>query len=240
MGKVNDYVTFMENIARDDSHGYSQNNRDGNPDYDCSSLTIAALRKAGFPMKGASYTGNMDQALKSDGFRNVINEVNQNTGAGMKRGDILRKPGHVAVYCGNGKEVEAASDEYGGIEGRNPGDQTGREILIQPYHSGWTGIWRYEGDDPEPERWFYLGLEVRQIEQGDEGKDVYTWQLLLRGAGYRDDEGKLIVRDGKFGPRTKQATIKFQTKKGLNPDGIAGKQSWNAMTGLKIKYEEIR
>ena len=238
MSKIETYVCFMEDTARDDSHGYSQNNRWGNPDYDCSALTITALRKAGFPMAGATYTGNMDQALKADGFRNVINEVNQGTGAGMKRGDILRKDGHVAVYCGNGLEVEASCDENGGIDGPKPGDQTGWEIAINAYHAGWTGIWRYEGEGAE--QWLYMTFEVRQIQKGDTGEDVRTLQNILRGKSFRDDDGNLLKRDGAFGEKTEQALIKAQEKFGLYTDGICGPASWSALTGLEIKSMEVR
>ena len=53
-------VNEAQKIAKDNKHGYSQKNRTGNPDYDCSSLVIHCLDKAGFPMSknGASYTGN--------------------------------------------------------------------------------------------------------------------------------------------------------------------------------------
>ena len=41
-------VKWAENTAADDSHGYSQYNRWGNPDYDCASFVISAFRSAGF------------------------------------------------------------------------------------------------------------------------------------------------------------------------------------------------
>ena len=41
MGVIDTAVNFMLQIANDDSHGYSQDDRWG-PDYDCSSLVIQA------------------------------------------------------------------------------------------------------------------------------------------------------------------------------------------------------
>ena len=41
------WVEWAKNIAADDSHGYSQPRRNGNPDYDCSSLVYYALKQAG-------------------------------------------------------------------------------------------------------------------------------------------------------------------------------------------------
>lgn len=226
--KVETYVNFMENVARDDSHGYSQLHRYGNPDYDCSWLTIDALHHAGFPMEGATYTGNMDAALAHDGFTNVINQVDQTTTKGMKRGDILRKPGHVAVYCGNGMEVEAASDEYGGIEGRNPGDQTGWEICVQPYHPGWTGIWRF---DEEEDVFVY---ECKTVWKGCTGNDVKRMKAILKGRGYKDNSKHVLKVDGVFDDKAEEALLKFQKAvKTKTPtfkvDGVCGPKTWKRL-----------
>ena len=61
MTKTESAVQWAINIANDNRHGYSQANRWGNPDYDCSSLVISAWQQAGVPVKsnGATYTGNM-------------------------------------------------------------------------------------------------------------------------------------------------------------------------------------
>ena len=37
------WVEWAKNIAADDSHGYSQPRRNGNPDYDCSSLVLSLI-----------------------------------------------------------------------------------------------------------------------------------------------------------------------------------------------------
>ena len=42
-------LDWMLDLARDDSHGYSQDNRWG-PDYDCSSAIISAYKQAGVPL----------------------------------------------------------------------------------------------------------------------------------------------------------------------------------------------
>ena len=226
MSKADIYTSFMEEVARDDSHGYSQLNRYGDPDYDCSWLTIDALRHAGFEMAGATYTGNMDKVLEAEGFKNVISSVNVATGAGLIRGDVLRKPGHVAVYCGNGMEVEAAADEYGGIEGRNPGDQTGWEILIQPYQPVWTAVYRYDENQILPETYSF---KFKKVWKGCTGKDVKRLQALLRARGFRDDDGNTIKIDGVFGDKTEQAVKRFQKKYKLDADGIVGRDTWTKL-----------
>jgi len=143
----------MIDIAQDNSHGYDQNQRWGERgDYDCSSLTIIAFEKAGFPAKskyGATYTGNMKQAFLNCGFKDVRNVVNLYTGAGLIRGDILlNEVHHVAVYIGNGLIVQASINELGRATGGRPGDQSGYEINISKYKNyhrgGWDIVLRYE------------------------------------------------------------------------------------------------
>lgn len=147
MGKVENAVALMESIARNDNYGYDQGYRWGERgDFDCSSLIIYCYQQAGIPVKsnGATYTGDMRVAFIKTGFQEVIGSVNLNTGAGLLRGDVLLKTGHCAMYCGNNLECEAASNEWGGLEGGQPGDQTGQEIRIGAYiNQGWTSVLRY-------------------------------------------------------------------------------------------------
>lgn len=146
MSKVETYVRKAIAIAKDDTHGYSQAVRWGNPDYDCSSLVITCVQAAGIPVKdkGASYTGNMLSTFKACGFVDVTSRVNLATGSGLKRGDILLHRGkHTEIYIGNGKAVGAHISETGGITGKG-GDQTGREISVSAYRNyPWTNILRY-------------------------------------------------------------------------------------------------
>lgn len=148
--KVDVMVDFMVNVANDDSYGYSQYERWGQTKkYDCSSLTITATEKAGWPVKskyGATYTGNMKQAYLKVGFTDVTKSVDLKTGRGLKRGDVvLNEIHHVEVYAGNGMLVGANSDENRGIAGYKAGDQTGREIWVKPYYvyrHGWDCVLR--------------------------------------------------------------------------------------------------
>lgn len=49
-------------------------------------------------------------------------------------------------------------------------------------------------------------------------------QTALRNGGF--DPGAV---DGRFGPGTENAVIRFQTAKGLVADGIVGQATWNAL-----------
>ena len=55
------------------------------------------------------------------------------------------------------------------------------------------------------------------LKQGDSGPEVRALQARLKELGF-DPNGV----DGKFGPGTTKALIKFQKSKGLSPDGSAG------------------
>lgn len=149
---VENAVSWAVSIANDNSHGYSQTSRLG-PDYDCSSLVISALKKAGFNTGGATYTGNMTN-LTACGFEWIpwssIGSVSN-----LKRGDILlNKEYHTAFYLGNNQLVEAhgrsqADKNYDprpvSVAKTLPGDQDGQEIRVTNYYwysHGWDGILR--------------------------------------------------------------------------------------------------
>ena len=146
MSKIEKYTQQAINIANDNRHGYSQYNRWGNPDYDCSGLVISVVEKAGIPVKtkGATYTGNMLTPFIRCGFKDVTNQINLQTGYGLKRGDILLNiNNHVEIYIGNGQTVGARISENGTIHGR-PGDQTGKEIRVSNYYNyPWDKVLRY-------------------------------------------------------------------------------------------------
>ena len=146
MSKVEQYTKQAVSIANDNRHGYSQYNRWGNPDYDCSGLVITVVQNTGIPVKtnGATYTGNMYQPFLKSGFKNITSSINLRNGSGLKRGDVLLNPGrHVEIYIGNGRNVGARISERGTIHGRG-GDQTGQEIRTHSYYNyPWTHVLRY-------------------------------------------------------------------------------------------------
>lgn len=61
----------------------------------------------------------------------------------------------------------------------------------------------------------------RLVKEGRSGEDVKELQEFLVKNGYL--KGNV---DGKFGPNTKAAVIKFQKEKGLTPDGECGPTTW--------------
>lgn len=147
MTKTELAIRAMEELAKDNSHGYDQIQRWG-PDYDCSSAVITSWEIAGIPVhkNGATYTGNMLGSFLKSGFVNVTKSVDIRTGKGLVRGDVLLNiKHHTAMYAGNGKEVEASINELGKATGGKTGDQTGKEILIRNYRNyPWDYVLRYK------------------------------------------------------------------------------------------------
>lgn len=145
-------VQWAINIAKDDSHGYSQANRWGFPDYDCSSFVISAYDQAfkSFGLSspkdyGATYTGNMLSPFVACGFKAIdIAEIRQ--GEKLVKGDVLLNVvNHTCIYIGNNQVVNCRTDE----DGRS-GDSSGNEIRIQAYWDfPWNYILRYVGDEED-------------------------------------------------------------------------------------------
>ena len=243
MTKTEKAIRWMEDTARDNSHGYDQIYRWGEKgDYDCSSAVYMSWEKAGIPVKtysfqkyGCAYTGVMKTVFMHYGFQNVTSKINLATGAGLQRGDILlNEQHHVAMYCGNGLEVEASINEKGTAKGGQPGDQTGREFLIRAYRNyPWNVVLRYteaaDGTAPVTTK-NYLAM-------GDKGDAVKTMQTMLIKLGYSC--GKYGA-DGDFGNGSRNAVIRFQSANGLAQDGLYGEKTKAKLTALynaKLKAE---
>ena len=238
---------WMENLAKDDSHGYDQAYRWGERgDYDCSSAIINAYQNASVPVKtkGAVYTGNMYNIFLQCGFKDVTKQCNVATGSGLQRGDVLlNHQKHTAMYCGNGKQVDCIGNEWGGATGGQPGDQTGREIMIRDFQKNynWDCVLRYTGGSTITQTssnntqsssiiysGTYNGTNIRiteEIEYGGFGTSVLFVQKALNAKGYNGANGKPLELDGEAGMNTIYAIKCFQQDNGLTVDGVAGKNT---------------
>lgn len=125
------YVNWMLDFAKDESHGYSQDNRTL-PDVDCSSFVYYALINNGWTtseLGGYPFnTTTMGAILKKAGFQELKYDKSI-----LQVGDILVNYGsHTEVVSNVSgatlKTVGAHSDENGERYGRKTGDQTGQEV----------------------------------------------------------------------------------------------------------------
>lgn len=240
MTKTEKAIQQMEAWAKDDSHGYDQTYRWGQRgDYDCSSAVIQAWENAGVPVKskGATYTANMYQTFLSCGFQDVTKSVKLATGTGLKRGDVLlNHVHHTAMYCGNGKEVEASINELGTAKGGQPGDQTGREFLIQPYRNyPWDAVLRY----PEEKKGGSYMFNVKTVQKGETGNHVLLVQEILRARGIKGKDGKALKLDKDCSTNTVYAIKQYQkAREKVTPgicggaDGVAGPKTLQDMIAL--------
>lgn len=222
-------IRWMENLAKDDSHGYDQIYRWGERgDYDCSSATITAWKTAGINLT-CTYTGNMKDDMLRKGFVDVTKKVNMSTGAGLVRGDVLlNEVHHVAMYCGNGMEVEASINERGGATYGAPGDQTGREILIRPYRNyPWDCVLRFNGSSAPD-----LNVDPNELKIGSIGEPVKNLQQKLVVLGYS------LETDGEFGAKTEAAVKDFQKKYNLKIDGVVGEKTLAKIDSLTVDKKE--
>lgn len=145
-------ATYVEAVALDNSHGYSQARRGGNPDYDCSSLVFFAVKNAGINLTGGAFnTRSMGSVLKSHGFNEGVWSGNShNAQHELLRGDIVVNPqAHTETYLGGGLFGGARHACPSGIEDGNPGDQCAagnEEIGIGKYlDAGLNYFYRYNG-----------------------------------------------------------------------------------------------
>lgn len=196
MSKVDRFVQHAIDIAKDDSHGYSQYRRWGQ-DYDCSSLMYECGYYAGYnlPMSGTRYTGSMVEHFKKAGYH--VEKFNGNL-ADLERGDVLLNVSHhTAVYIGDGKLVEASIAETGGIDGR-PGDQTGHEIHVRNvYNYPWTHVLT---PPKEVQDWLPVGIwtldrGIKQRWKPVHGEDGYI-TLINASNGMALDVSGASAKDG--------------------------------------------
>lgn len=145
---VEKMIDWAISIADDDSHGYSQDTRYGNPNYDCSSLVYFAATHAGWDLgrndPGDNFwTGNEPARLQAAGWTRA-GGVELTAENGLKRGDILMvhnaQRQHTEIYIGNGQTVGAR----GGNKDHKDGDSLGIEISVTDLTGWYTDVYRWE------------------------------------------------------------------------------------------------
>lgn len=162
------------------------------------------------------------------------------------RFDQVPTPG-AQIYFGTASSwqhtglVEEVDDKYvRTIEG-NSGDGVVRKQYLRT-NSKILGYGHpYFGDDPdrkdtgtdaEPKQepaapsapGIVISVQTYTCKQGSKGNVVVALQALLNA---KADAGLDI--DGAFGPKTRSAVLAFQTARGLEVDGVAGRWTWDSL-----------
>lgn len=141
-GNAEGYLALAIQIAEDDSHGYTLG-ASGPDEFDCQGLVKYCLSQSGYDVSkwgfaaDGSGTGAAAAGLTAMGFT----EFDYSGEEDLLPGDILlyhyagTGNGHVAIYVGDGRIVEAISNRDG-----VPGDSSGQEIRVT---SNWAGgLWQ--------------------------------------------------------------------------------------------------
>lgn len=154
----------------------------------------------------------------------------EDSGAGDNRGSA----DHVGiVYAVNGNKLTI-------IEGNISDSVDFREISINGKHVRGYCLPDYDGvggaaktETPQTvvsASGKTVEINLPQISYGDKGSSVEAMQHLLIGYGFSCG---VDGADGEYGAKTKNALLKFQTDRGLDADGVCGKETWRALLGVQ-------
>lgn len=232
MSNIEKAVSFMIDIAKDDSHGYDQIHRTGGTDYDCSSLVGTALNQAGFNVKKSSTTRTLRAQLLACGFKTV------SVGGARKRGDIFLKEGHHVVMCtGANNIVHASINEKGKTTGGKPGDQTGKEICVRSFYN-YKGGWDYH----------FRFSDAISTQPATKPSTTHKNDLVALGQQHTINyTGHSITVDGINGRNTKanivrcfQCAMNHDYRSNLKVDGACGINTIRALGEHYVKYGETQ
>lgn len=232
MGNIEKAVSFMIDIAKDDSHGYDQIHRTGGTDYDCSSLVGTALNQAGFNVKKSSTTRTLRAQLLACGFKTV------SVGGARKRGDIFLKEGHHVVMCtGANNIVHASINEKGKTTGGKPGDQTGKEICVRSFYNykgGWDYHFRFsDAISTQPAAKPSATPKNDLVALGQQHTINYTGHsITVDGINGRNTKANIV--------RCFQVAMNHDYGSRLKVDGACGKNTINALGKHYVKHGETQ
>lgn len=185
MSKVQKMVDAALEIARDDSHGYSQRRRwpSQGTDFDCSSLMYYCAHEAGYDVPLSGYTGTMLADFTRAGFDAVPFDGNLGD---LEPGDILLNVvNHTEMYVGDGKFAGAHSSETGGTDGK-PGDQTGDEISVCDAYVpsfGWDYVLVPPKESTSPSGKALNGIDIASHQAGIDVSKVEADFVIVKVSG---------------------------------------------------------
>lgn len=185
---------------------------------DCSGLIVEAYRSRIPGYEDMSANTVFSRAVQS-GSIDTIPEI---------PGLCVWHRGHIGVYIGNRKIIEAAGTETGVILShlKAPGSIRRWTHWGMMADVDYTGAVTVPVEEP-PACW--LGRYLRLVSPYMRGDDILQVQQVLQIAGL--SPGPI---DGVYGPRTQNAVMAFQAARGLAIDGIIGPDTTRALWGVWI------
>lgn len=189
---------------------------------DCSGLFAWAFKQLGGSIAHGSNSiydryctskkGKLTDALKKELL----------PGTAVFTGDAS-KHGHIGLYVGNGKVIEASGTQAGVcVSNITANKWTYYGLLKNVDYSGEKAPeLPSDGKDEEIPMSNYP-----TVKRGSKGEYVTLLQKKLQEKGYNLG---LCGVDGDFGPATERAVKAFQKDHGLTQDGICGQKTWAAL-----------
>lgn len=177
---------------------------------------------------GAKYLSNDVPDITEEQMLNKCSGISSNFSQ-IEVGEYLWTDGHCGVYIGNGLAIECTAKWENGVQITAVGN-IGEK---QGYNSR---LWRRHGKMP------YIEYVQNKVETKNTEENVEIALLTLQKGKYRGNEQiKTVQRilkslgyysmdiDGSFGNGTFYAVQAFQAERGLEMDGIVGKETWTEL-----------
>jgi len=176
---------------------------------DCSGLIVEAMRSGGASYYDRSANTFRAQFVESGSIKSIP-EI---------PGLAVWRKGHIGVYVGNGKVVEARGYKYG-------------VVTTNVFDRGWSLWGKLRDVDYTETAEVTSGLVISKLLKRKRVFDVTDTEVMalqerLLTLGF--DCGRI---DGKFGEKTEKAVIAFQRARGLKVDGIVGAETTAALGGV--------
>lgn len=170
-------------------------------------------------------TYNMAQDVSVGGLfdqcreKGDISTMPDTPGVCVFRGDM----GHVGVYIGNGKVIEAMGHAHGVVETKLR--ERGWAFWGKPDWLDYSGEKSSQEQNNATSGYTYA-VKLPLLKHGSVNGYVKTLQRLLIAVGLSVGADGA---DGEFGENTRLAVIKFQQLNGLEDDGEVGGMTWAAL-----------
>lgn len=197
----------------------------GKQAYDCAQLTRYACKAGGQELVSGANAQWKNIEWYKTGTIDTLPDV---PGVILYHMDGNGEMSHTGVYVGNGCAVEARAAKYGVVKTKVK-DRTWTHWAVLPgVLSGDGGQSSIQAEKPKestseaPKTTSGTAvITMKTLRNGNKGTQVKVLQWLLNENGY--DAG---IVDGDFGTNTRAAVRAYQKAKGLEADGVVGKNTW--------------